>query len=407
MRSPHRSGIILLAALLTACVGNSGTPGGKPPPPVVPNTLTVTVDSGPAGNTGQINHAYVTVTVCVPGSQTQCTNIDHVLLDTGSTGLRLVGSVLAAGVTLAAETDSQGQTLHECVTFGGGQTWGPVARADVKMAGEVAANVPVQIMDDTGAGTAPPACGANGTLINSPAGFGANGVLGVGVFVEDCGNACVGAATPLPVYYGCTVAACTPENVPLTAQVANPVAKFATDNNGLIVKLPDLQNANGDATVQGQVIFGLGTQTDNVPPATGITVLGTDNGGDFIATYNGGTTALPARIDSGTDAIMVSDPSIVVCSSGPFVGYYCPTVAPFSAFAVNSGVGTNNASNTVNFAIADPNSFVAGAAAFIDLAGGGGASGFTWGMPFFYGRKVYVGFDRHTAGTLAGPYFAY
>ena len=81
---------------------------------------------------GAINHAYVTVKVCAPGSQTECASIDHVLLDTGSVGLRLVRSVLAAhAVTLAAETDAQGRAVEECVSFAGGQTWGPVALADV------------------------------------------------------------------------------------------------------------------------------------------------------------------------------------------------------------------------------------------------------------------------------------
>ena len=62
------------------------------------------------------------------------------------------------------------------------------------------------------------------------------------------------AATPLPLYYGCTAAGvCTAENVALDAQVTNPVAMFAADNNGIIVKLPNLQNANGDASVQGEV----------------------------------------------------------------------------------------------------------------------------------------------------------
>jgi len=59
------------------------------------------------------------------------------------------------------------------------------------MAGEVAAGVPVQVMDDNAAGAPPPpTCGANGTLINDVSGFGANGVLGIGVFVQDCGAAC-------------------------------------------------------------------------------------------------------------------------------------------------------------------------------------------------------------------------
>jgi hypothetical protein len=410
MRSIVKIGPTLAAMLLAGCIGGSGTTAAGNNAVTTQNILALTVDTGPAGTTGAINHAYVTVKVCAPGSQTQCSNIDHVLLDTGSWGLRLVRSVLSAhAVALNAELDAQGRAVEECVSFGGGQTWGPVVLADISLAGESAAKLPVQIMDDTGAGAPPPAtCGANGTLINGVSGFAANGVLGVGVFAQDCGAPCVSAATPLPLYYGCTAAGvCTAENVALSAQVTNPVAMFPADNNGIIVALPNLQNANGDASVQGELMFGIATQTDNALPAAGLTVLGADGHGDFTATYNGGTTVLPALIDSGNDAYAFDDPTVAVCSTGAFVGYYCPAVAPQSAFAVNTGVGKNNASNTVDFAIADPTTFLASAAAFIDLAGGGGATRFTWGMPFFYGRKIYIGVDQRVAAIYTGPYYAY
>ena len=405
-----RLGTLLAASLLSACIksNNPGSSASNPAPTTV-NTVAVTVDTGPSTATGQLNHAYVTLKVCAAG-QTQCANIDHVLVDTGSSGLRLVRSSLAAaGVTLSGETDSQGQAIEECMTFGGGQTWGPVALADVTVAGEVAAKLPVQIMDDTSAAApAPATCGANGTLINDVAAWGANGVFGVGVFAQDCGNACVSPTTPLAFYYGCTSAgACTAENIALGSQVTNPVAMFTTDNNGIIVSLPNLQNANGDVSVTGELIFGLSTQADNALPTTALTVLGADANGDFTATYNGGTTAMPALIDSGTDSYAFNDPTIAVCASGAYVGYYCPAVAPQSLFAVNSGVGTYNATNTVNFAIADPNSFVAGGAAFTDLGGGGGSTTFTWGMPFFYGRKVYFGIEQRVSGTYTGPFYAY
>jgi len=414
MRSIIRIATMLAAILLVACKGGNGSllTGNNPVVPPL-NTVALTVDTGPAGAAGAINHPYVTVKVCAAGSQTQCANIDHVLLDTGSVGLRLVRSVLAAGgVSLNAETDAQGRAVEECVSFVGGQTWGPVALADVTLAGEVAAKLPVQVMDDTGAGAPPPpTCGANGTLINGASGFDANGVLGVGVFAQDCGSTCVNATAPLSIYYGCTTAGvCTAENAALAVQVANPVAMFGADNNGIIVNLPNLQNANGDAAVQGELIFGIATQTDNALPATGFTVLGADANGDFTATYNGSTTVLPALIDSGTDSYAFDDPAIPVCPSatyGVFGGFYCPTAAPQSVFAVNAGVGVNNASSKVDFAIADPHTFVANAAAFIDLAGGGGSARFTWGMPFFYGRKIYVGIDQRTAGSYTGPYYAY
>jgi hypothetical protein len=61
----------------------------------------------------------------------------------------------------------------------------------------------------------------------------------------------------------------------------------------------------------------------------------------------------------------------------------------------------------VQFALADPRSFVSGAVAFIDLGGGGGSTTFIWGMPYFYGRPIYVGIEGRTAGNYTGPYFAY
>jgi hypothetical protein len=404
-----RVGTILAAALLAGCLGNksTNTSGGTPPPVV--NTMAVSVDSGPAAATGAINRAYVTVRVCAPGSTTQCANIDHVWLDTGSWGLRLVGSVLAAGgVTLSGETDSQGRTIEQCVNFVGGHTWGPVALADVTLAGEVAAKVPVQILNDTGAGAPPPAaCGTNG-LMNDVSRLYANGLLGVGVLIQDCGAACVNAASPLPIYYGCTSAGvCAAENVPLAQQVTNPVAMFAADNNGIIVNMANLINANGDASVTGELTFGISTQSDNMLPA-GLTVLGADAAGDFTATYNGGTTVLRALIDSGNDSYSFDDPAIPVCTTaGIFNGYYCPTVAPKSTTVVLSGVGVNNATSTVNFAIADPRTFTPTAAAFADLGGGRGSTAVTLGMPFFYGRKIYIGIDQRAAGAYTGPYYAY
>jgi hypothetical protein len=405
--------MLSLAALLllSACIGNNNSASNStPPPPPVVNTMTVTVDGGPAAASGQVNHAYVTVRVCIPGSQTQCASIDHVLLDTGSWGLRLVSSVLGANsIMLSAERDAQNLAIEECMSFGGGQTWGPVALADVYMAGEEAAKLPLQIMDDNSiAAPAPADCGANGTLINDVSGFGANGVLGVGVFVQDCGAACANAATPLPIYFGCNASgACSAENAALVVQVTNPVAMFAADNNGIIVDLPNLVNANGDASVTGELIFGIATQSDNQPPVSGLSIMAADANGDFTATYNGNTTPLPAMIDSGTDSFAFDDPTIAVCAGGAFVGYYCPAVSPQSVFAINTGAGAGGSASTVQFAIADPSSFVAGASAFLNLGGGGGSTRFTWGMPFFYGRKIYVAIDGRAAGSAIGPYYAY
>ena len=420
--------IFATVGLLGGCIGgNKGGASNTIPPPPTVNTLAVVVDSGPAAATGAFNTPYVTVKVCAPGSVTQCASIDHVLLDSGSWGLRLVRSVLtASAVTLTPETDAQGQTIEECANFGGGQTWGPVATADVTLAGEVAAKLPIQIMDDTLAGAPiPSTCGSGGSVQNGVGYWLANGILGVGVFAQDCGTACVSASTPQPIYYGCSTAGtCTPENVALTLQVTNPVSQFAADNNGVIIDLPALANANGDASVTGQIIFGIGTQSDNPLPATGLTSLGTDSEGHFATVYNGAPTSLPALIDSGSDSYLfdnAGDANMVVCVADPtanppqtakWVGFYCPTVQPESVFAINSNATgtkalTPGGSDTVNFAVDNPNTFVSTASAFINLAGGSSSTVFNWGMPFFYGRKIYVGLEAKSAGSLTGPFFAY
>jgi hypothetical protein len=410
---------VLPGLAVAACVGGNGPNGtaSSTGPPVV-NTLALTIDNGPASATGAINHAYATVRVCAPGSTSQCASIDHVLLDTASWGLRLVGSVLAGrGVTLTPETDGSARMIEECVSFGGGSTWGPVALADVTLAGESANGLPVQIMDDTDASAPPPgACTANGPPSNGVAGFYANGILGVGVFAHDCGTACVGASTPQPVYFGCTGGAagiCTAENVALAQQVTNPVWKFASDNNGVIVNLPNLVNANGDATVSGTLLFGIETQSDNMLPASGVTVLSTNASGDFSTSYTNGATVqtgLAAWIDSGSDGFEFGDPGIATCTDDTWIGYYCPAVPPLALSATNTGVGIYSSPSTVAFAVAAPfPSFILppAAAAFAGLAGVGDPTRFVWGMPYFYGRLIYVGIEQRTARAFMGPYFAY
>ena len=46
-----------------------------------------------AANEAAVNILYVNVTICAPGSTTNCQTIDHVQVDTGSQGLRILSSV--------------------------------------------------------------------------------------------------------------------------------------------------------------------------------------------------------------------------------------------------------------------------------------------------------------------------
>ena len=92
------------------------------------NVAPIVVDSGPdPANFISANVPFATVTICVPGTTT-CQTIDHVTVDTGSSGFRVVSSVLS--LSLPAENLSSGNPLYECTVFLDGYTWGSVATAE-------------------------------------------------------------------------------------------------------------------------------------------------------------------------------------------------------------------------------------------------------------------------------------
>src|ERR1700736_1137304 len=106
--------------------------GGSTTPPSGANVQAVTVDSGPtsiaSSNNPAVNTLYTKVTVCVPGTST-CQDIDHIQVDTGSSGLRILASALTL-TTLPLKQDSTGNVIAECVHFVDGSSWGPLRQAD-------------------------------------------------------------------------------------------------------------------------------------------------------------------------------------------------------------------------------------------------------------------------------------
>ena len=126
----------LFCALLTlaGCGGggssSGGTTGGGTADGV--SSTPIVMDGGPAG---ELNVPFVSVTICNPGTAT-CQTVDHVILDTGSTGLRLVASVLDSSLVLPAETDGSGNPLRECYAYVTSYVWGSMVTADVSIAGQ-------------------------------------------------------------------------------------------------------------------------------------------------------------------------------------------------------------------------------------------------------------------------------
>jgi len=366
------------------------------------NVVSVVIDDGPAGANRTINVPYVSVTVCRPGTSL-CQTIDHVLVDTGSFGLRIIApGVLDAALTLPAVTNAAGDPVGECAQFVSGYTWGSVRRADVRIAGETALALPIQVVADASAIYAriPISCSRTGANIGSVAALGANGILGVGLFNFDCGSVCANRVVS-GTYYGCTETACTGTVLPVVSQVRNPVAAFATDNNGVALILPAVP-ADGATTLTGALVFGIGTQANNQLGSA--TVYATDSRGNFSTTYKG-RTFTSSFLDSGSNALFFTDPTIPLCPA--LSGFYCPAET-LSLSAVNTSFN-GVASGTVDFTVENAQalaSTVAAASVGVNAAGIG-IPGFDFGLPFYFGRTVFVAISGASTPGGPGPYWAY
>jgi hypothetical protein len=340
------------------------------------------------------------VTVCVPGTST-CQTIPNIQLDTGSYGLRIVSSVLNVKLPLSSMPMASGQQLVECTNFADGYSWGSVRMATVQMANETATNIPVQVLGDVSY-TVPTGC-ASGDEENTVSAIGANGILGIGVAPVDCGTACSGTSfAQYSNYYACSGSSCTAAQVPTANQVANPVVSF-TDNNGVIVELPQVSNT-GSASATGTLVFGINTATNNKLAAA--QTYPTDDYGDLNnSSFNG--SKLIAFFDTGSNAYFFTDSSLPQCS-GSYAGFYCPTSG--QTLSVTLG-GQSGATGTANVGILSANTLFANGNnyAFNDLGGqiGGTGGSFDLGLPFFYGRYMYFGINQAPIGGQQAPFVGF
>jgi hypothetical protein len=336
-----------------------------------------------------------------------------VMVDTGSSGLRLLASAITLALPAVA---SPGGTYSECGDFADGIVWGGLALADLQLAGEKASSLPLQVIQDTGSGApVPDSCSAEGANEDSLALLGANGILGVGLFIQDCGAYCTTTADA--IYFDCTASGvCTEATIGLASQLTNPVALFAQDNNGVVLQLAAISDSGATAGT-GNLIFGIGTQTNNVLSGTIIAVPSTGNtAGSFTATYNG--VSLPnSFIDSGSSGFFFDDASIVQCPvTGVADGWYCPGSAdalseiPIAVTAAASNGATLSISGNVGNAAFLFASQSGSLNAFDDLAGPAGSSlpdAFDFGVPFFFGKSVFTALEEQATPGGTGPYFAY
>lgn len=376
--------------------------------PTGSNVLSVVVNGGPVAlQYPAVNTLYTTVTVCVPGSTTQCQTIDNVQVDTQSYGLRILASVLTIGLPVVSASD--GNSLLECTQFVDGYAWGPVASADLQMSGEKASSIPVQVIGSSNFTAVPAACSSTGPAEDTVATFGANGIVGIGTFPQDCGQYCA-ETTSNGDYYSCATTACNPIAAALNLQVSNPVPFFAVDNNGTMIILPNVAES-GAATVTGTLIFGVDTESNNASGSQ--TVLAVQGSADLmpgdLPTIFAGQTLADSFIDSGSNALYFNDSSIAACSSSNFSGFYCPPSATDLSATIS---GYSGGSASVSFIV--DNAMIQADnepsyTAFATLAGTFSSSSttFDWGLPFFYGRTVINVIEGYTTKVGAGPYVAF
>lgn len=400
-------GIALCLAALS-CGGGSGkiAPPGPPPPPTGNNVVSVIVDEGPLPTTNATaNTLYATITVCFPGSAVNCQTIDHIEVDTGSYGLRILAPVMNATLNLPVQMASNGDSLVQCTQFVDGYSWGPVVLADIKIGGEAAASVPIQSIGDSRFKTVPADCSGTGNAEDTVAAFGANGILGIGPFALDC-PACE-TTVIAGTYYACTATTCTGTTVPAGSQVPNPVTKFAADNNGTIIQLPSVANA-GAATLTGTLTFGIDTQANNASGTQ--TVLTVNDVAELTMVFNG-TNWTQSFIDSGSNGIYFTDASITACTTMGLTGFYCPgtnLTLPLTIQGAN-GVMTNN----LTFLVGNAQTMLSNPAAanygvFPLLAGTNpNPQSFDYGLAFFYSRRVATAIEGATTTAGTGPYVAF
>jgi hypothetical protein len=399
MKSSRLLFFILMMELATACGGGSSEPAPSVPGPVAANVLPITVNGALcSAGAAYPNKPCVSVTVCTPGTA-ECETITDILLDTGSYGLRIFKDALT-NVDLQQVAAGAG-SLAECVQFGDGTSlWGPVRTADVILGNEPAIRIPIQVIDVT-FGTLPGSCS---NAHQGPDDAQYTGILGVGLFTKDCGDACSSSASNR-IYYSCNGTICSGAKVPLTSQVPNPAAALPGDNNGVIVQLPTIPDGKA-ASLNGQLVLGIGTQSNNTP--SGVTAYGANKIGEFTTLLSGKTYR--SFIDSGSNGFFFSPPAsspIPICG-GLDSPWFCPS-SKLDLSATNTGDG-GAPSGEVAFQIDNFTNLIgSGNSVFAEL----GANfpvrrgPFDWGLPFFFGQNVFVGFDGRSSNLGDGPYWAY
>jgi hypothetical protein len=298
---------------------------------------------------------------------------------------------------LTQTVDAQGHAVGECTFFADGSaTWGPVQVADVVLGGAPPVRVPIQVISPTFGGQTVSSNPCNDTVDSDPDAANLNGILGIGLFRQDCGSVCA-VNTDNTLYFSCEAGSCAGAAVPVGDQVQNPVWLLPTGNNGVVLTLPNVPSSGGPS-VTGSLILGIDPAATTTPPGA---VLPTNDNG-FVTTIYKGRTFSQSFIDSGSNGFFFPDASIADCPT-PLDAFYCPPNAVNLSATI---AGVNGSQTVVPFQVANTQRLVdTRNGAFNNL--GGDFPTFDWGLPFFLGRTVFVGIEGQSSSLGTGPFFAF
>ncbi|HXA48312.1 MAG TPA: DUF3443 family protein [Burkholderiaceae bacterium] len=357
-----------------------------------------------AANTGNV--PYTTVKICAPGSTTNCQIIDHVTVDTGSSGLRIAASALSPnlqpGNGLPAVVGGSASTsLAECEIYVSSYVYGPIVSADVYIGGKLVKNANMQVFGSP-SNQIPAACSNQGGIeTDTTQSFGGNGLIGVSFELTDLGE-----------YFDCQSAdpsQCTVNNA--YNGLPNLVSLFDTDNNGVVLSLPPVPDAGLSSPVVGTLNFGVSTQANNTPAVSATAIVNDPQIGEFAAQVGG--VWYTAYIDSGTALMFFNDTAntdLTLCPDSSFnAGLYCPaTPQNIPINFANFGSTTVVGSQTYQVGNADAINTLS-AMAFRNVAGPITTSTtltqttMAFGLSAFYGHNMYFLFNTMTApGTGLG-----
>ncbi len=363
-------GILAILLSLSGCGGSSSSPSTPAPSCTggTPQGLSDTASPLPVYEStcaGTVNIPVVTLHICVPDTST-CQDVPNILVDFGSTGLRLSHTLPIAGEL--PQEQIGGQPLYECYYFESGYNYGPVVTATVTLDGR---SVPVPVQISNSSLSAP--CGniVSPTSPSAPFQPYYNGILGVlfprydnldssAIYLEGSQSSVVSPSQ--------------------SETVQNPVYHLPTDSNdGVLLTISTKVSPNqGSPGFTGSLSFGA--------PTTG-TNLQTDSNGMINATYNVNETSFPkeAFFDTGSNGFFFDNSLIPQCT-GNDSGFFCGNA---SSQTVTFSSPTSSSSSKFTFSIVSAQTLFATGNTVFSTLGGFQSDLFDAGFPaFLYGHNI-------------------